>query len=126
VLFLHGADSNALEWRHVMRSLEKDYDCCALDWWSGGFTEREQITTMLQKQDQPQPWLPVREHIRAFWEQEIAEPVILVGTSLGGAVALDFAAAHPEAVRALVLVDAGGQSYKARGNFGFNFLKFQK
>jgi len=113
VLFLHGADSNALEWRHVMRSLEKDYDCCALDWWSGGFTEREQITTMLQKQDQPQPWLPVREHIRAFWEQEIAEPVILVGTSLGGAVALDFAAAHPEAVRALVLVDAGGQSYKA-------------
>ena len=39
--------------------------------------------------------------------------VILVGASLGGAVAIDFASTHPEAVRKLVLVDAGGESYKA-------------
>ena len=36
-----------------------------------------------------------------------------MGASLGGAVALDFAEAHPEAVAGLVLLDAGGESYKS-------------
>lgn len=115
LLFLHGADSNALEWRHIMRRFGDEYDCVALDWWSGGFTEREPITKVLEKQPTPpQPWTLVRAHIRAFWESVLgAEPVILVGTSLGGAVALDFAVMCPEAVSKLILVDAGGQSYKS-------------
>ena len=36
-----------------------------------------------------------------------------MGTSMGGAVAIDFARAHPEAVSRLVLVDSGGESYAA-------------
>ena len=39
---------------------------------------------------------------------QIKEPMTLLGTSLGGAVALDFALAHPEAVSNLVLVNAQG------------------
>jgi len=35
----------------------------------------------------------------------------VLGASLGGAVALDFAATHPECVEALILMDAGGESY---------------
>lgn len=34
--------------------------------------------------------------------------MVLLGTSLGGTIALDFALAHPEAVAKLVLVDAQG------------------
>lgn len=116
LLFLHGADSNALEWRFVIRSLsESGYDCTSLDWWSGGFTERGPITRVLEAQPTPpRPWEPIRSHIHAFWKQQLdAEPVVLVGTSLGGAVATDFAVAHPEAVKALILVDAGGQSFKS-------------
>jgi pimeloyl-ACP methyl ester carboxylesterase len=115
VLFLHGADSNALEWRHIMADLSDVRDCVALDWWSGGFTERGPITDVLVKQPTPPtPWLSIRSHILAFWESVLdSEPVVLVGTSLGGAVALDFAASHPEAVSELVLIDAGGQSYKS-------------
>ena len=117
LLFLHGADSNALEFRFVMRALASDpgLDCTSLDWWSGGFTERDQITEVLLKQPTPpRPWDLVREHIHAFWEQQLdGEPVILIGTTLGGAVAIDYAAKHPEAVSALVLIDAGGQSYKS-------------
>ena len=49
---------------------------------------------------------------QAFWQSELGgEPVVVVGASLGGAVALDFAASHPEAVAGLVLLDAGGESY---------------
>ena len=117
LLFLHGADSNALEFRHVMRALTNDdgVECISLDWWSGGFTDRAPITAELVKQPTPpRPWTLVNKHIHAFWQQQLdAEPLILVGTSLGGAVAIDFAAAHPEAVSSLILIDAGGQSYKS-------------
>ena len=116
LLFLHGADSNALEWRFVMRQLSSlGFDCTSLDWWSGGWTSRDEITQVLKLQPTPpQPWVPVREHIRGFWEQHLGgEPLVVVGTSLGGAVAIDFAVQHPECVSALVLVDAGGESYKA-------------
>lgn len=34
---------------------------------------------------------------------QIGRPMAIVGTSLGGAVAIDFAVAHPEAVDKLVL-----------------------
>ena len=34
---------------------------------------------------------------------QVRRPMVLLGTSLGGAMAVDFALAHPEAVAALVL-----------------------
>ena len=37
-----------------------------------------------------------REHLYALWQQHIKEPMVLLGASLGGAVALDFAYHHPE------------------------------
>ncbi len=117
LLFLHGADASVLEWRYVADQLGgASYSCTAVDWWTGGWTERAPITRRLRASDSagPAPWTLVRQHLHAFWRQQLgAAPVVLVGASLGGAVALDFAAAHPEAVRALVLVDAGGQSYRA-------------
>src|SRR5215469_8276866 len=40
-----------------------------------------------------------------FEELEVSEPVVLLGNSLGGINALQFAAKHPALVRALVLED---------------------
>ena len=61
-----------------------------------------------------EPWTLVRQHLHAFWKQQLdGRPVILVGASLGGAVAIDFASTHTEAVSQLVLIDSGGESYKA-------------
>lgn len=39
---------------------------------------------------------------------QIGRPAVVVGTSIGGAAALDFALTHPEDVAALVLIDAQG------------------
>lgn len=46
------------------------------------------------------------EHLYSFWKQHISRPMALVGGSLGGAMALDFALAYPDAVEKLVLIDA--------------------
>jgi alpha-beta hydrolase superfamily lysophospholipase len=37
-----------------------------------------------------------REHLYAFWKEHIGRPMVLTGTSLGGAIAIDFALAYPE------------------------------
>ncbi|XP_050277418.1 uncharacterized protein LOC126718992 isoform X2 [Quercus robur] len=47
-----------------------------------------------------------REHFYQLWKSHIKRPMILVGPSLGAAVAIDFVANHPEAVEKLVLIDA--------------------
>ena len=39
---------------------------------------------------------------------QIGQPMVVLGTSVGGAVAIDFALHHPEAVAKLCLVDAQG------------------
>jgi len=121
--FLHGADSNCFEWRYLADKLGANgLDCTCVDWWSGGFTDREPITrALLEAGGELTPWELVRAHLDAFFDQTFFSPdvggdvesVILVGASLGGAVAIDYAAAHPERVKALILIDAGGQSYKA-------------
>ena len=47
-----------------------------------------------------------RAHLRAFLREVVGRPVTLVGTSLGGAMAIDYAVSHPEELHKLVLVDA--------------------
>ena len=61
------------------------------------FTQQPDITISPQQK---------REHLYSFWQQNIGRPMALVGGSLGGAIALDFALAYPEAVDRLVLIDA--------------------
>ncbi|CAN5690274.1 alpha/beta hydrolase [soil metagenome] len=46
--------------------------------------------------------------ISAALDRVVDEPAVVVGNSLGGAVALDYAKRHPEQVRALVLVSPAG------------------
>jgi len=50
----------------------------------------------------------VLDTISAALDRVVHEPVVVVGNSLGGAVALDYAKRHAEQVRALVLVSPAG------------------
>nr|GLL18744.1 uncharacterized protein LOC109180445 [Ipomoea trifida] len=47
-----------------------------------------------------------RYHLYQLWKSYIKRPMILVGPSLGAAVAIDFAVNFPEAVHKLVLINA--------------------
>ena len=101
VVLLHGFDSSCLEFRRLVPALEADHGIqpVALDVLGWGFTDTRKCATTSAAAK--------RRHLHAFWQQELGgRPMVLVGASLGGAIALDFAAAFPEAVEKMVLIDA--------------------
>ncbi len=100
ILLLHGFDSSVLEFRRLLPLLAAQTQAWAVDLLGFGFTERPdnlEIST-----------LAIRQHLYHFWETTIQQPVILVGASMGGAAAIDFALTFPEIVNKLVLIDSAG------------------
>jgi pimeloyl-ACP methyl ester carboxylesterase len=102
VLLLHGFDSSLLEFRRLLPRLAKHQNTWAIDLLGSGFTQFVPTTAV-----NPQS---IRQHLLSVVETWIRQPVVLVGASLGGAVAIDFALHHPHWVRSLVLIDSVGFS----------------
>lgn len=105
-VLLHGFDSSMLEFRRFISKLAGSVgDVYAVDlagWGFSdcGFAENSNITLGPEQK---------REHLQKFIEDVVGRPSILLGTSLGGSVAIDFAAEYQrEYVEKLVLVDAQG------------------
>jgi pimeloyl-ACP methyl ester carboxylesterase len=112
ILLLHGFDSSVLEFRRLLPLLATQQDTWAVDLLGFGFTDRPVNA----------PFTPeaIKTHLFHLWKTWIARPVILVGASMGGAAAIDFALSHPEAVAKLVLLDSAGfVSGPAIGKFLF-------
>lgn len=99
-LLLHGFDSSLLEFRRLFPRLASFRETWAIDLLGFGFTDRT-LTTKITP-------AAIKQHIYDFWRQQIQEPVVLVGASMGGAAAIDFTLTYPEAVSRLVLLDSAG------------------
>lgn len=108
ILLLHGFDSSVFEFRRLLPQLALQNETWTVDLLGFGFTER--VAEI--------PFSPtaIKSHFYYFWKTLIDEPVILVGASMGGAAAIDFTLAYPQAVKKLVLLDSAG--YKAPPNIG--------
>ncbi|MBD3557941.1 alpha/beta fold hydrolase, partial [Planktothrix sp. FACHB-1355] len=102
ILLLPGFDSSLLEFRRLLPLLANQHETWALDLFGFGFTEY--VPTIAVN-----PY-NIRQHLLSILENWIDRPVILVGASLGGAVAIDFALHHPNWVKSLVLIDSVGYS----------------
>jgi pimeloyl-ACP methyl ester carboxylesterase len=102
LLLLHGFDSSLLEFRRVFPLLAGSHETWAIDQFGAGFTQH--IPSLAVN---PQS---IRQHLLGVLKTCIHRPVILVGASLGGAVAIDFALHHPNWVQAIVLIDSVGFS----------------
>ncbi|CAN6477215.1 unnamed protein product [Victoria cruziana] len=99
VVLLHGFDSSCLEWRYAFPLLEDaGLETWAVDVLGWGFSDLEQLP--------PCNVSSKREHLYQFFRSYITRPLVLVGASLGAAVAIDFAINYPEFVSELVLIDA--------------------
>ncbi|XP_055809939.1 alpha/beta hydrolase domain-containing protein VTE7-like isoform X2 [Solanum dulcamara] len=134
VVLLHGFDSSCLEWRYTLPMLEEaGLETWAVDILGWGFSDlgrlplcdvaskRDhlyQCNIILSVQDQVHSYTPlcivqnamvlypVMQHKEGLWSTYIKRPMVLVGPSLGSAVAIDFSVKYPEAVHRLVLIDA--------------------
>lgn len=106
MVMLHGFDSSSLEHRRLHPLLSKHTPTYAVDLVGWGFTDHTPY--------QANPDLEVspnlkRQHLKGFIEQVVKaqcgdRPVIVLGTSLGGAIAIDFAIHHPELCSRLALI----------------------
>jgi pimeloyl-ACP methyl ester carboxylesterase len=102
IVLLHGFDSSLLEFRQILPLLAEHHQVWAIDLLGFGFTERTK--------GMPINPPSIKRHLYSFWQTAIAQPIILIGASMGGAVAIDFALTYPESVSKLVLMDSIGFS----------------
>lgn len=102
LLLLHGFDSSVLEFRRLLPLLAEHRTTWAIDLLGFGFTER--------RPDLPFSPAAIKTHLYYTWKTLINRPVVLVGASMGGAAAIDFALTYPEVVSHLILLNSAGYS----------------
>ena len=122
VLLLHGFDSSLFEFRRLIPELAEQFQVWAVDLLGFGFCDRASVDSsnrasvdssnradLSNPQAIPQinPDL-IKQHLLAFCQRIIGQPVVLIGASMGGGAAIDFAVSHPEQVKQLILIDAVG------------------
>lgn len=100
LLLLHGFDSSVFEFRRLQPLLAVKHATWNLDLLGFGFTDRPT--------DVPFTPAAIKTHLYCTWKTLIGQPIVLVGASMGGACAIDFALTYPEAVKQLILIDSAG------------------
>ena len=104
IVMLHGFDSSCLEYRRLAPLLAEggDRDVIIPDLLGWGFTRPPADILTYGPEAK-------MEHLRAFIRQVCGNgPVVVVGASLGGALAVLLAAQTPQMVEKVVLIDAQG------------------
>jgi pimeloyl-ACP methyl ester carboxylesterase len=106
-VFLHGGGLNAHTWRRTIESLAGDIRCIALDLRGHGDSDWH-----------PDADYALESHaadVGATVEQLGLDWPVIVGMSLGGAVALTYAGGRPASLRGLVMIDSGPGGSREEG-----------
>jgi len=106
VILLHGLGADRSAWSFTVPALAPKYHVFAPDQVGFGQSDKPLIDYRVGT---------LVDFLDAFCKKVGANKPTLVGNSLGGWVAMDFALAHPDKVSRLVLVDSAGYSYKRTG-----------
>lgn len=107
ILFLHGFPEFWYAWKDLLPELGRDRRAVALDMRGYNLSSRPEAVDAYG--------IPVLvEDVRALAEQLDAERFVLVGHDWGGVVAWAFAAAHPELLEKLVIINAPHPAVFAR------------
>jgi pimeloyl-ACP methyl ester carboxylesterase len=101
IIILHGIFGSSDNWMTVARSLSSDYKVFTLDQRNHGQSFHS------DKFDYPSMVNDLKKFIA---EHEIVNPFI-IGHSMGGKVAMNFAISFPELLKELVIVDISPRSY---------------
>lgn len=106
LLMVHGLGGNALNWMAVAPEIARSYHALALDLAGFGQTPLFRRSAAVGAN---------AELVHDFIEKVIGEPVVLMGNSMGGHIAILEGADHPSWVTSLVLVDPAIPGVHVRG-----------
>lgn len=109
VLLLHGFGASKENWLHMQPLIGKGFSMIAPD--LPGFGESD------FHPGQSYDFLSQARRVAAFIEASSSGPVHLIGNSMGGAIAAYVAAARPDLVRSLVLMNAAGIPGREQSTF---------
>lgn len=99
VVLIHGFGGSASYWQLNIESLAEHFAVYAPDMVGSGCSDKPRAKYSLKYLDQM---------VNGFVDALELGRVSLIGHSLGGAIVLEFAVAHPDKVRKLVLVSSAG------------------
>ena len=102
LILLHGFQAAAVSWLRVAQALEADYDCVMADFRGHGHSNG-----VTENFDLPR----ITDDIMDLMRELALDKVAVIGHSMGAEVAGRLAAAYPEAVRAIVLIDPPMQAF---------------
>lgn len=107
VVFIHGFPLNRTMWEPQVDALRGSYHIVTPDMRGHGASEAANGASTMER---------MADDVRALVEATGSAPAVVVGLSMGGYVALQFARKYPELLRALVLADtrAGADSDETR------------
>ena len=105
LLMVHGLGGNALNWMAVGPQIAKTHHALAIDLAGFGQTPLFRRSAAVGAN---------AGLVHDFVERVIGEPVVLMGNSMGGHIAILEAAAHPSSVESLVLVDPAVPGVRVR------------
>ncbi len=95
LLFIHAAGSNANTWNRQLDHFGGAHSPIAFDFPGHGRSGSTEGSRSIAE---------YRDFTKAFADTLKLRPFILIGRSMGGAIAMEFSIAHPTQVKALVLV----------------------
>jgi pimeloyl-ACP methyl ester carboxylesterase len=98
VHFAHATGFNAETYRELLAALDPSLDVHAMDARGHGLSEAIADPKKLRS------WVPYRRDLEAFVET-LHRPTVLAGHSMGATVSMELAAARPDLVQGLVLID---------------------
>lgn len=96
IMLLHGFGASIGHWRHNLEVLGQHHTVYALDMLGFGASRKVSADYNIDL------WV---DQVYEFWQTFIRQPMVLVGNSIGSLVCLAAAAAHPEMVKGLALIN---------------------
>lgn len=96
VMLLHGFGTSIGHWRHNLEVLGQQHTVYALDMLGFGASRKACADYKIDL------WV---DQVYEFWQTFIRQPMVLVGNSIGSLVCLAAAAAHPEMVKGIILIN---------------------
>jgi pimeloyl-ACP methyl ester carboxylesterase len=116
LVLLHGTSSSLHTW-----------NACTRAWTAGHRVIRMDLPGFGLTGPNPRADYTIEMYVNfldSFLQQQNIDQIYLAGNSLGGLIALSYAAAHPDKVKKLILLDPAGYPVEnAKGSLGFTLAK---